>query len=34
MLMLKCVKYCREYCGKMCGCVKGGIEIVFGEFGL
>lgn len=34
MLLLKCVKYCREYCGKMCGCVKGGIEVYFGEFGI
>lgn len=34
MLVFKCVKYCCEFCGKMCGEVKGGKEVVFGEWGL
>lgn len=33
MLVFKCVKYCCEFCGKMCGEVKGGKEVVFGEYG-
>lgn len=33
MLVFKCVKYCCEFCGKMCGEVKGGKEVLFGEYG-